>query len=207
MSWTRADIREEVRNLTGRKNTANPSDSSINDRINRFIKFKLIQIAKLDKMEAFYLFTTVSGTGTYSLPSTMQFLEARGFIGDDDLAIYRDPQLFWSRWNVDTSNDSAKPSEMLLWENEITVRAVPDGAYNIRIIGYERPQELTSDGSTLRNEGWGEFVSFGTAIDMLLSDGNFERAGQLQRGYRRALNNMMNDTTSRLSDQRPAPKW
>ena len=207
MSWTLADIRTEVRNLTGRKNTANPSNSDIDIRINRFITFKLVQIAKFNRQESFYNFTTTAALGTYSLPTTFQFLEARGFIGDDEINIFRNPDLFWSRWNVDTSNDSAKPSEILIWGNELTLRALPDDAYNVRIIGYERPSELTSDSSTMRNEGWGELVAYGTSIDMLNSDGNFERSALLNRGYKTALNNAMNDTVSELSDQRAIPKW
>lgn len=211
MSWTLADIRTEVRNLTGRKNSANPSNTDLNERINRFIKFKLIQYAKFLKKQDYYSFNTASGeSGTYSLPTDFQVLEADGFVDDETLRIYRDPDQFWRKWNIDSSNEAGKPYEALLWANAIYLRPTPDAAYTVRIKGWEKFSELTSDGDSLSaegNEGWGEVVAYGTAVDILNSDGNFERAEIVRRGFKRTLNAAMDDTTTSLTDQRASPKW
>lgn len=208
MSWTRADIRSEVRSLTGRKNTSNPSDNDLNDRINRFIKFKLIQYAKFLSREEFYQFNTVAGTSVIPMPDdTFQFIEARGFIDDDDLCVYRDPEAFWNKWQVNTTQDQAKPRDVLLWAGNITLRAIPDDIYTVRLIGFKKESELTDDSSTLSKEGWGEVVAYGTSVDLLNSDGNFERAQIVERRFKRVLNAAMDDTNSQLSDQRAMPKW
>ncbi len=184
-NWSLEDIRQEVRKLAGRPSTSNPSNSDLNKRTNRFIQYKLPAELKLQDDLTFWEFETVSGTGTQASSTSFHTLVPLAYVDDDPMEVFVDPGIFYNRWLIDSTETNSKPQDILIMNQEVVIRPIPDDAYTIRILGYERPSALGADAGTPDWESLGELVAYGTAIDLLVSSGEYQKADALKTYYDR----------------------
>lgn len=211
--WSLADIQTEARKLAGRPSTSNPTNAQLNLRIDRFIRFKLPAEVKFQLSQRFYTFTTVASTGTYTFPDDYQTLIAPAYVGDEEIDVYFDPAIFWSRWNIDSTETASKPQDILIYDNDIVIRPLPDDAYTIRILGNSRLDQFStaSDTSSLTEidgqDGWGEVVAYGVAIDLLVAGGEFDKAAALKMFYDRIRAQAQDATAQMLTTQRSVPSF
>lgn len=205
--WDRDEIRTEIRKLTGRLSVTNPSNAQLNKRINRFVRYKLPAEIHMLEQEAFYSFDTVASTGSYSFPDDFHTLTAPAYVGDDEMDVWLDSEAFWRMYAIDTSETASKPYDILLENDNIILRPVPDDAYTIRIWGHKRPAILDDDGDELENDNWGEVVAYGVAIDFLIASGDFERAAQIRPYYEIIKENIHSKTEQTFDMARSVPMF
>jgi len=206
-NWSLSDIRTEVRKLAGRPSTSNPSDSDLNDRINRWIKFKLSTEVKLQDELTFWSFETSSGVGTQALDEGFHTFLPPAYVDDDPLEVFYDPAAFYNRWLIDSTETNSKPQDILIMSNEVVLRPIPDDGYTIRILAYDRPAELGADSTALGWESLGELVAYGSALDLLLSGGEFDKASALKPWYDRVRAQAQDKAAQMFVSQRSVPAF
>lgn len=211
--WSLADIQTEIRKLAGRPSTSNPTDAQLNERIDRYIRFKLPAEVKFQLQRRFYNLTVTDGTGSYTFPADFQSFESLAFVGDDPMEVFFDPTIFWNRWLIDSTETESKPQDLLIYDNDIVVRPVPDQSYTIRILGNKRLDEFTSAADTTSlagidgQEAWGEVVAYGVAIDLLVAGGEYDKAAGLKLFYDRVRSMAQDATAQMFVGQRSVPMF
>lgn len=62
---------------------------------------------------------------------------------------------------------SGRPYTMMFWNNEFTIRPVPDNVYKVEVETYMTPSQLLSDGSEPTLNQWWQYIAIGAAIKVL----------------------------------------
>ena len=67
-----------------------------------------------------------------------------------------------------------RPQGIMFFQNEFTVRPVPDQVYQILMQGFIIPTSLASDSDAPEQIEWGQLIAFGTALDIFSSRGDLD---------------------------------
>src|SRR3990167_4841645 len=94
-SWTLADIRRKVRQVTGRFGTNELTNSQIDDYINKYYQFTFPAEVKLEREHTYYEFLTTPYQATYDLPTGYTNFEPPAAINFYSLYWYQDPAVFF----------------------------------------------------------------------------------------------------------------
>lgn len=78
-----------------------------------------------------------------------------------------------------------RPYNLLFWNNEFTIRPVPDNVYLIEVEAYQTPAQFmaTTDNPTLNQ--WAEYIAYGTARELLRERQDMEGVENLREGFER----------------------
>ena len=98
MTWTLLDIRNKVRQVTGRPSTDQISDADLNTYINNYYVYTMPFELKEQIQNKFLTFNTTPGIDVYSFPSGY-FTDSPGAYADGfPLVFYQDPDIFFQDW-------------------------------------------------------------------------------------------------------------
>lgn len=98
MGWTLLDIRNKVRNVTGRPSQDQISDADLNTYINNYYIFTMPFELKEQIENQFLTFKTTPGIDVYSFPQGY-FTDSPGAYADGfPLVFYQDPDIFFQDW-------------------------------------------------------------------------------------------------------------
>jgi hypothetical protein len=78
-----------------------------------------------------------------------------------------------------------RPYNMLFWNNEITIRPVPDNVYLAEVEVFQTPSQFmnTTDNPTLNQ--WSQYIAYGAASEILRDRQDMEGVQNLQEGFQR----------------------
>lgn len=78
-----------------------------------------------------------------------------------------------------------RPNNLLFWNNEFTIRPVPDNVYMIEVEAYQTPVQFmsTTDNPTLNQ--WCDYISYGVARELLRERQDMEGVENLREGFER----------------------
>lgn len=78
-----------------------------------------------------------------------------------------------------------RPYNMLFWNNELTIRPVPDNVYLVEVETFQTPSQfmLTTDNPTLNQ--WAQYIAYGAACEMLRERQDMEGVANLLEGFKR----------------------
>lgn len=78
-----------------------------------------------------------------------------------------------------------RPYSMLVWNNEITIRPVPDNVYLVEIETFQTPAQFmaTTDNPILNQ--WSQYIAYGTAMEILRDRQDMEGVENLREGFMR----------------------
>lgn len=80
---------------------------------------------------------------------------------------------------------TGRPYNLLWWNNEFTVRPVPDGMYIVEVEGYMTPvQFMQTTDNPLINQ-YCQYIAYGTAIELLRRRQDMEGVQNLMEGFQR----------------------
>ena len=81
--------------------------------------------------------------------------------------------------------NAGRSYSLLFWNNEFTVRPVPDKVYKVEVETYLTPVQFleTSDNPILNQ--WWQYISFGSAMEILRERNDFEGVEGLREGFMR----------------------
>jgi hypothetical protein len=78
-----------------------------------------------------------------------------------------------------------RPYNLLFWNNEITIRPVPDNVYLVEVETYQTPcQFMNTTDSPILNQ-WGQYISYGVACEILRERQDVEGVQNLLEGFAR----------------------
>lgn len=78
-----------------------------------------------------------------------------------------------------------RPYNLLFWNNEFTIRPVPDNIYQVEVEAYQTPaQFLQTTDNPLLNQ-WAQYIAYGAASEILRDRMDSEGVENLQEGFRR----------------------
>jgi hypothetical protein len=69
------------------------------------------------------------------------------------------------------------PTEILIYNRKVTMRPPPDKAYLAKFAAVTKPSALVNVSDAPLQDAWGQYIAFGTALDIAISSGDEERAG------------------------------
>lgn len=94
-TWTLADIRTKVRQVTGRLTPGELSNDRLDKYINQYYQFTFPAELKLEKKHTYYEFLTTANQATYTFDNdTYTNVEPPGYIDNLNLLWYQDPATF-----------------------------------------------------------------------------------------------------------------
>ncbi len=78
-----------------------------------------------------------------------------------------------------------RPYNLLFWNNELTIRPVPDNVYLVEVEAYQTPSQFmnTQDNPILNQ--WSQYIAYGTAIEILRDRQDMEGVENLMEGFKR----------------------
>ena len=80
---------------------------------------------------------------------------------------------------------AARPYSILFWNNEITVRPVPNNVYKIEYEAYQTPVGFlaTTESPTIKQ--WWQYIAYGVAAEILRDRQDMEGVSNLMEGFKR----------------------
>ncbi len=78
-----------------------------------------------------------------------------------------------------------RPYNLLFWNNELTVRPVPDNVYLCEVEVYQTPSQflMTSQDPVINQ--WGQYIAYGSAVEILRDRQDMEGVQNLMEGFKR----------------------
>lgn len=78
-----------------------------------------------------------------------------------------------------------RPYNLLFWNNELTIRPVPDNVYLVEIETYQTPSQFmnTTDHPILNQ--WSQYIAYGAACEILRDRQDIEGVANLMEGFKR----------------------
>lgn len=78
-----------------------------------------------------------------------------------------------------------RPYNLLFWNNELTIRPVPDNVYLCEVEVYQTPaQFMNTTDSPILNQ-WGQYIAFGVSREILRDRQDMEGVENLREGFER----------------------
>ena len=87
-TWTLADIRSKVRQVSGRLSLSELSNQKLDDVINQYVQYEFPAELKLDRNYSFYEFSTIANQQDYTLPETYTNFDPEATIDEKQLIWY-----------------------------------------------------------------------------------------------------------------------
>jgi len=188
--------------------------------ISDFYNLIMPQDIKIKENFDFFKFTTVANQDEYTINQPPlpvdQFVNIGSPVWIEDtstnstlrMRFYQDPSQFFDRWLLDASSLSVgKPTDILFFDNKITLRTVPDKAYDITMVGYKNNGPLTSTTDDLFKDYIWRYVAYGAAIDWLSDHGQIDQVGNIMPLYERYRDLVLSRTAEQLINTRPLPSF
>ncbi len=78
-----------------------------------------------------------------------------------------------------------RPYNLLLWNNELTIRPVPDNVYLVEVESYLTPTQFMAVTDNPILNQWSQYIAYGAAAEILRDRQDMEGVENLQEGFKR----------------------
>jgi hypothetical protein len=78
-----------------------------------------------------------------------------------------------------------RPYNALFWNNEITIRPVPDNVYLVEIEAFQTPSQFMDQNESPILNQWAQYIAFGCSIEILRERQDMEGVQNLMEGFQR----------------------
>lgn len=78
-----------------------------------------------------------------------------------------------------------RPYNLLFWNNELTIRPVPDNVYLVEIETYQTPSQFMNTTNHPILNQWVQYLAYGTAREILRDRQDMEGVANLEEGFKR----------------------
>lgn len=92
--WTLSEIRQKVRQVSGRYSPQELSNDQVDEYINKYYQYTFPAELKLERSHTFYEFLTVANTQKYTLPDGFTNFEPPATLDNLSLLWYQEPETF-----------------------------------------------------------------------------------------------------------------
>lgn len=102
---------------------------------------------------------------------------------------------------------SNRPQGVLFFNNEFTLRPVPDQAYYIRMQGFVTPSQLLNDSDTPLQVEWGPTIAYGAALEIFQDRGDTENFDRYFPVFKRFENVALGRTIQQYTAEQSVPRF
>ncbi len=100
-----------------------------------------------------------------------------------------------------------RPQGVLFFNNEFTLRPVPDQSYAILMQGYVKPSLLALDSDTPLQEEWGALIAYGASLEIFEDTGDTDSYDRYFPVFKRFENVALGRTIQQLTEQQSVPRF
>lgn len=100
-----------------------------------------------------------------------------------------------------------RPQGVMFFNNEFTLRPVPDQAYQIQMQGYIKPVTLTLDSDTPLQIEWGPLIAYGASLEIFEDSGDTENMDRYYPVFKRFENVALGRTIQQLTSEQSVPRF
>jgi hypothetical protein len=100
-----------------------------------------------------------------------------------------------------------RPQGILFFQNEFTLRPVPDQAYQIQMQGYIKPDTLTLSTDTPLQAEWGPLIAYGASLEIFSDRGDEASYESYFPIFKRYENVALGRTIEELRSQQSVPRF
>ena len=100
-----------------------------------------------------------------------------------------------------------RPQVILFFNNEFTLRPVPDQVYQIHLQGYIKPTGLTNATDVPLQEEWGQVIAYGASLDIFTDRGDTENYDRYFQVFKRFENVALGRTIQQLTAEQSVPRF
>jgi len=102
---------------------------------------------------------------------------------------------------------SNRPQGVLFFNNQFTLRPVPDQAYQILMQGYIKPLSLTLDTDTPLQEEWGPLIAYGASLEVFSDTGDNDNYDAYFPIFKRYENVALGRTIQQYTSEQSVPRF
>lgn len=102
---------------------------------------------------------------------------------------------------------SNRPQGVMFFNNEFTLRPVPDQAYQIEMQGYIKPVLLTEDDDTPMQEEWGALIAYGASLEIFSDRGDLDNVDRYFSIFKRFENVALGRTIQQYTSEQSVPRF
>lgn len=99
---------------------------------------------------------------------------------------------------------AARPLSLLYFNNEFTLRPVPDAVYPVQVEVYIRPTELLASDQSPKLEQWWQYIAYGAAIKVLQDRSDYDSVQQVIPEYKNQERLVLRTTIVQQTEERTA---
>lgn len=203
MAWTLEDLRDKLRNLTGRQDL---SDAECDNALNNYYLYTFPMDVKPPELQTFWEFDTVSGTATYTPDDSYSSIPGNPtYVEGVKVKMWTNPGDFYDYWPQTAIFTPARPTSALLFGGSLTLAPTPNEAYEVKVLAWLRPTELVSNTDEPLKPEWGPCIAYGAAMEMLLDVDDPVRNQSVAAGFERHRSAAMDRYWSQQSGQCVTP--
>lgn len=100
-----------------------------------------------------------------------------------------------------------RPQGIMFFENQFTVRPVPDQVYQIRMQGFVLPNGMNTDSATPLQMEWGPLIAYGAALDIFDDRGDKENYNRYYQSFKRFENIALGRTIQQYTAEQSVPRF
>ena len=206
--WNWTKIRQMVRDLTGKKSTAQLATADLDNYLNHYYTIVLPYELSLQHFEDTWSDTTVVGDDTYPVSSSYIFLRPPLTVDGYDIILWEDPAGFYDKWpEYDTPYDNALPTDALFWQRTLLLRPPPDAAYTIKAPSFKVPTAYTDPSGNPQQDAWCFLIAIGAAMYILSLDGDLAQIAEIKPMYDNQVALVQAPKLRGFTFRRSAPSW
>lgn len=222
MAVTVQQVLDIARKVIGQRDTSAPdaTDTDLLTYFNQFLQLEFPQDMKLFNEPTWYEFNTVVDQLEYTFNSVnspgggdinnvvFSNLMPPVYINNLRASWYQDLTEFFNKWGMvdDADIQSGTPTDILFWDNKLTVRPKPDAAVAVKIQGYPINATLTLS-DNIPEDYWYRYLGYGVAVDFLSDFGEFELLRNVLPLYERYRALVTARTASQRTGQSGKPRF
>ncbi|RJP77998.1 MAG: hypothetical protein C4524_07370 [Candidatus Zixiibacteriota bacterium] len=181
--WNLEKLRQEVRDITGRKSVTQTSDERVNEYINEYYTLIMPVDLELEELQGFWTQNTAAGADTVVLDAAVLCILPPLTCGGYPVQLLDDPSRFYGLYPKDGEPYSQnRPEVALQYGRNLILRPPPDTIYQLHAPCVALPGALSGAGEPLRDL-WGRLIALGTAILIYAGHGQREEVEALAPAY------------------------
>lgn len=100
-----------------------------------------------------------------------------------------------------------RPQGVLFFNNQFTMRPVPDQTYQIRMQGYVVPTLLVNNSDTPTQEEWGPLIAYGAALEIFADRGDEQNYQETMGKLKRYENVALSRTIQQYTAEQSVPRF
>lgn len=113
-------------------------------------------------------------------------------------------QTIYSKYQGYSGN---RPQAVLFFNNQFTLRPIPNQVYQIRMKGYVKPLSLSNDSDVPMQEEWGQVIAYGAALDIFSDRGDVEAYNEYFSIFKRFENVALSRTVEQYQSLQSVPRF